>query len=186
MRKLVICLAVLVSAFAVKAELRSSSDIAGMFILYVPNRILDALDIFSISASAGLQAGLELRATRACDGGGRFGAAAEIAKDYNRQYGAGVINGWNTSFICFAAEDTIVGPTTRWLKSYRYCASGIPLTTEKVYNIYTGPRDYWECSAEGSLLLGLRGALHPIEFFDFWAGLVFIDLKGDDLSLDDF
>ena len=63
--------------------------------LYVPNRILDLLDVFSLDIGGGPAARAELRLTHAVQGGGGFGYTANLVKDTNRQYGYAMQNGWS-------------------------------------------------------------------------------------------
>lgn len=173
-------LSVILTGVNVQAE-----GAGGKLLLYLPNRIIDMFDVFSLNVGFGPVARLELRATRACDFGGGIGASALLIKDYNRQYGAGLENGWNTAFAFLSAEDRERKPTTYYVKEYIYHESGIPLTTENIYNIYTGARDYWELGVNAALLVDFHFALHPIDIADFVTGWFFIDLKGDDITLED-
>ena len=79
--------------------------------LYIPNRLIDALDTFTLNMGVGPVVRCELRGTRAVQGGGGIGATAKVIKDYNRQYGACLQNGWNWEFISVAAEDIERRPT---------------------------------------------------------------------------
>ena len=80
--------------------------------LYVPNRILDLLDVFSLDIGGGPAARAELRLTHAVQGGGGFGYTANLVKDTNRQYGYAMQNGWSGFLPGIAAEDTERRPTS--------------------------------------------------------------------------
>ncbi len=154
--------------------------------LYIPNRLIDALDTFTLNMGVGPVVRCELRGTRAVQGGGGIGATAKVIKDYNRQYGACLQNGWNWEFISVAAEDIERRPTSRWVKEYWEHSEGFPSPTQRIYNFHTGARDYWELGGSLGLFVEADLALHPVELADFVTGFFFIDLKGDDLTFEDF
>ncbi len=183
MKKL--CVLLLASAFILLTSVNSRADVADKLLLYLPNRIIDFADMFSLELGFGPVVRLELRATRAFDFGGGIGVCPKIVKDYNRQYGVCIDSGWNGAFTCISAEDATRNHTSRWVKEYWYVAEGIPLPTENVYNFYTGERDYWEIGVDAALLVQFHAALHPIDIADFITGWFFIDLKGDDFTSDD-
>jgi hypothetical protein len=175
----------IVLAFVLLAGNETQAGVADKILLYLPNRIVDLTDIFSISLGFGPVVRAEARVTRYCDIGAGIGISAKIIKGANRQYGGGLQNGWDASFLCIAAEDTELESGSRWLKSYWYHSSGIPSPSEKIYNFYTGERDFWEIGVNGAALVELDAALHPVEIADFITGWFFIDLKGDDFTAED-
>jgi hypothetical protein len=175
----------LVLALVTVAGINSQADVADKLALYLPNRIIDLTDIFSIEVGFGPAIRAEVRATRAFAFGGGVGIVATAVKDYNRQYGACLDNGWDGAFTCVAIEDSERTHTTRWVKEYWEVDSGIPLPDKQIYNFYTGARDYWELGVDFSALIHFHFALHPVDIADFVTGWFFIDLKGDDFTSDD-
>lgn len=154
--------------------------------LYIPNRIIDAMDIFTLNLGAGPVVRAELKATEAFQFGAGIGCTAKAIKGYNRQYGGCMENGWNAGFTCIMGEDTERKPTSRWVQQYWEVYSGCPLPSQEIYNFYTGARDYWAIG--GTLGAGIEADIyiHPVEIFDFITGIFFIDIKGDDLTFEDF
>ncbi|MFA7230353.1 MAG: hypothetical protein WC071_03700 [Victivallaceae bacterium] len=184
MRKIFLgCVVALMVAggFSAKAE-----GVVDSICLYIPNRILDTFDIFTLNVGFGPVARAELRFTRAVAFGGGIGFTAKAIKDYNRQYGAALQNGWNGSFLCIDAEDTSRKPTTRLVKEYWEHNEGFPSPEDRIYDFYTGARDYWEVGGSVGALGEVDFYIHPIEVLDLVAGFLFIDLKDDDLSFEDF
>jgi len=173
-------------ALAVTACVGSQAGVTDSLLLYIPNRIIDAFDTFSINLGFGPTVKAELRGTRAWDFGGGVGAAAMAFKDYNRQYGGGLENGWNWAFGCIGAEDMERTHTNRWVQEYWHQFSGYASPDDNIYDFHEGARDYWELSADLALLVSGHVALHPVEFADLFAGFILIDLKGDDLTGDSF
>ena len=87
---------------------------------------------------------------------------------------------------CVAAEDIERRPTSRWVKEYWQHDEGFPSPTQRIYDFHNGARDYWEFGGSAGLGIEADVALHPVEVADFVTGFFFIDLKGDDLSFEDF
>ncbi len=166
------------------ASIAVNAGVKDKVLLYLPNRILDATDIFSLGLGIGPAAKLELRATRACDFGGGVGAAAYAVKDYNRQYGGCLQNGYDWSFTCLGDENE-QRTGSRWVKSDWYQYTGIPSYKAQEYDRFEGSRDYWEIGGEGGAGLIGRAAIHPINIADFITGWFFIDLAGNDITSED-
>lgn len=183
MKKL-LSLAVLATMLNVNADV--DEPFADKLLLYFPNRFLDLTDTFTLCLGFGPAVKGEVRATRAVSFGGGIGATADLVKAYNRQYGAELKEGWDTSFFWMAAEDTEIPKATRGVQKYWYYHTGYPSYHEEIYNYYDGARDYWEFGIEAAVLFNLHAGLHPVEVADFFTGLVFIDLKGDDLTMGEF
>ncbi|OGV50908.1 MAG: hypothetical protein A2X49_05705 [Lentisphaerae bacterium GWF2_52_8] len=175
----------LVAAVVLTAGANSQAGVADKLLLYFPNRIMDLLDIASLTPSFGPQAHLEVWATRAFSFGAGIGASSKLVKAYNRQYGVGMENGWSMSFTCISAENTQVVHTSRDVKEYSYHAVGIPDPFDQVYDFQKGARDYWAIGVRGGGIVELEGELHPIDIADFVLGWFFIDIKGDDFTIDD-
>lgn len=164
----------------------ANAGVKDKLLLYLPNRIIDLTDIFSLSLGVGPCAKVELRATRACGFGGGIGATANVYKEYNRQYGYGLDNGWAWNFTCVGAENYERTHTNRWVQEYWQEYTGFASPENNIYNFYEGARDYWELGGDFGLGVVAHVAIHPVEIFDFVAGIFFIDIKGDDITSDDF
>jgi hypothetical protein len=183
MRKAVMFLSlafVLACATGVRAE--NQPSISDKLVLYIPNRIVDCVDMFSVGLGFGPVLKVEVRATRAIAFGGGVGASTKMVKAINRQYGFGLESGWDLTFLMIGIEDRELTDTTRLLKKYYQDYSGIALPGERIYDFYQGQRDYWEIGLDLAALVELNVALHPVEIADFITGFFFIDLKGDDYT----
>ena len=95
---------------AVRADepIMTRGELKDKLLLYIPNRIMDLLDIFSVNIGVGPVAEARLMATRYCDVGAGIGITAKLYKDFNRQYGLGVEEGWYWSFIFVSEEQYVV------------------------------------------------------------------------------
>jgi len=163
-----------------------NAGVKDKLLLYIPNRILDLTDIFSVSLGFGPTVRAEMRATRAFSGGAGIGASAKLIKGYNRQYGYALDNEWEWTFTCIGAEDWERNHTNRFVQEYYHEYFGFPSPSDNIYAFHEGARDYWELGVDAGLLVTLHAALHPVEIADFITGIFFIDLKGDDLTSEDF
>ena len=180
-----IALAVIV--FAMTAGTASQAQVFDKIALYIPNRFLDAMDMFSISLAFGPTARGEVWCTRAFAFGAGTGILVKAAKAYNRQYGCGLESGWETNFMEVTAEGKELTNCVGSLKDYNVYYSGFPNINERIYNFHEGARDYYSIGMTGGLAIAeVNGEFHPVEIVDFFAGCVFIDLKGDDLTFADF
>ena len=170
------------------------ADFTEKLLFYVPNRIVDALDCFSLNLGVGLGVRAELQGTRAVTvGGGIQDNVFTLYKDYNRQYGGGIQSGWYWSLIA-GEEDMRRDPVFGWVRPYWDSfgwvdgdfSAGIPSPEGRSYDPIDGARDYWQIGgALGGLIFG-EVYLHPIEGFDFVLGFFLIDFKNDDLTIADF
>jgi hypothetical protein len=181
----ILCLAVFVFSFAGVSEI-SAADFDEQLLLYLPSRAVDLADIFSLNLGFGPKVKGEGRLTRFVSAGGGIGSSVNLVKDYNRQYGCNMEEGWNAGFLWIASEESEVYRSTRGVQKYIYQFNGIPSYEESVYNWRSGARDYWEIGGEVAVLFHVRFALHPVDIADFVTGIFFIDLKGDDLTMESF
>ena len=184
MKKLLLTLAVV--AAGVFGSPVQGATIEERLVFYIPNRLIDALDTFSVALGFGPTVEARLMATRAIDVGLGIGWTAKAYKIHNRQYGFGLEEGWYWSFICVGAEDFTVYESTPLIERYVETRVGFPEPIQRVYDFFEGPRDYWAFG--GSLGLFLDGDLyvHPVDFVDFVLGFFLLDIKDDDLTFDTF
>ncbi len=183
MKKFIALVAVV---FAMTAGTVAQAQVLDKIVLYFPNRIVDAMDMFSISLGFGPTARGEVWCTRPFAYGAGTGVLVKAAKAYNRQYGCGFESGWETNFMAVTAEGKELTNCVGSLKEYNNYYSGPPRTDQRIYNFYNGERDYWSIGMTGGLAIAeVNGEFHPVEIFDFFAGFLFFDIKGDDYTFAD-
>ncbi|MBQ9089244.1 MAG: hypothetical protein IJY46_10755 [Lentisphaeria bacterium] len=188
MKKCLLVLMLCIASFsAVRAESFEEINWGEKLAFYLPNRVLDALDTFTVNLGVGATAEARLMFTRYCDiGAGVSASTFKAFKDFNRQYGAGVEEGWYWSFIFVGEEEYRVTEATALLDKYVECRAGVPSPLMRAYDLVTGPRDFWAIGGSLGLLLDGNLYIHPLEFLDFALGFFFIDIKKDDLTFDQF
>jgi hypothetical protein len=184
MKKIIfICVCVMMmgtAGFDAKAD-----DVMSKIALYFPNRILDALDSFSVSVGVGPVIRAEVHATRGFAFGGGAGAEVMAIKGCNRQYGVCRQAGYDLSFAMFNRVNMTRDGQSRLVVPFVIDEDGFPVPNERLYELYNGARDYWAIGGSLSLGLATSVAIHPIELADFVTGIFFIDLKDDDLTGED-
>lgn len=159
-------------------------DILEGVVLYVPNRVLDVTDTFTLNLGVGPIVEAQLMGTHAVWGGAGWGISYKMYKAYNRQYGFGEESGWFWQLVSIGEEETSLLKSTSLVRKYSRFHAGFPTPDERVFNM--GAIDYWAIG--GSLGGGVVADLfiHPVEWFDLGAGFLLIDVKGDDLTFSDF
>ncbi|GEM_PF-3334030 len=171
------------------AEAQKGSSIDGAAILktivmYIPNRIIDVLDIVTFDAGVGPTFGAEVRMTRWFQIGGMSGDRYFIGKNYARQAGGGYDGGWNYELFCYSAEKRYVDDNFGTMKEYVTKEKTFSFTSRRD-NITTFTydkriRDFWEIGARTGWLLSFGVAVHPVELADAVAGIFLIDIMDDD------
>lgn len=183
MKKLFLMLGMSAMLFA-GASVRGE-DFVGKLMLYPANIVMDAIDIFSLNVGVGPVLRAEVAVTQACVFGGGVGLSCMLYKDYNRQYGAGVDNGWYFQFLCFGQAEQYRQGATTLVRDYQNCFSGVQFPLERNFEFPNGPRDYWRIGGA----LGAFGVaefyIHPVEIADLITGLFFFDLKDDNIVSED-
>jgi hypothetical protein len=182
-RIIFICVCVMMlgtAGFDAKAD-----DVLSKIALYFPNRIMDALDIFTVSVGVGPVARAKVYATRAFAFGGGAGAEVMVLKGCNRQYGFCRQAGYDISFAVLNRVSLDRDGQTRLIVPFVIDEEGFPSPNERLYEFYNGARDYWAIGGDLSLGVATSVAIHPIEIADFVTGIFFIDLKDDDMTGED-
>jgi len=179
---------VCMTLFAAPAQLQAGTGdvLIERLALYIPNLLLDALDAFTINLGFGPVAEARLMATRAVDVGAGIGLSAKVFKAHNRQYGWGIEEGWYWSFIFVGEEEYTIRDSSSLVDEYIEMRAGFPSSGNRVYDIYSGARDYWAFGGALGCLLDGELYLHPVEIADFVLGLLLIDIREDNLTFDDF
>lgn len=157
------------------------SGLGGRLMMYLPNRVVDLFDIFSLELKCGAAVGAEFRITRAFGLGGEIGATGAIIKDYNRQYGLALTQGMEGQ-VAFATGVDLQRPLVcGTVDRFWVYGSNFPLPSDRIYA--EKYRDYWALEVGAVCLAGAKFSLHPLSFVDFFAGLILLDPEEDDFVL---
>ncbi len=155
--------------------------------LYLPNRVMDLLDSFTLNIGGGPTLHAELYATHACKVGGGLGYSFLLMKDHNRQYGYAAQNGYGIFLPGLIEEDTERGPASPFVNKYWFNYTGFPKLSDPMFDPEKGSRDYWEFGGSlGAGILDVTVSIHPIEILDAVLGFFFIDIRNDDMTFENF
>lgn len=165
----------------------SADTIGQKALMYLPNRVMDIFDIFSVSVGVGPTIRAELMATELIKvGGGYDFGSARIYKDWNRQYGLGLENGYYWSLVTAGEEDITRSNTIGWVKEYWESFGGVHTPNQPIYDYFEGKRDFWRIGGALGFLVEAEVYLNPIEWIDLGLGFLTIDIRQDDLRMDEF
>ncbi len=153
-------------------------------LLYIPNRIVDMMDMFSLTLGFGPAIGIQGQITKSCSLGGEIGFTAQMIKGINRQYGFALDSGWDFGFLMIAAEQRERQDAMGSVKNYFYNAKGVPSPEKIPYDFHKGTQDFWAIGGKIAALIEVKAEFNPIEIADFVLGWLFIDIKGDDFTAD--
>ena len=181
--KKIVCLIAVGMMFVGSASVKAGAG--DTLLLYVPNRLVDFADMFSLTLGFGPAIGVEGHCTRYLALGGEVGATAQMVKGYNRQYGFCRSNGWDASFLMIGAESREVDEPVGSVKKYFYMTTGVPSMDKVPYDFHNGAKDFWSIGGKLAAMVELNLEIHPVEIADFVLGLFFIDIKDDDFTPDD-
>ncbi len=147
---------------------------------YLPDRIFDIIDMFTIEINVGYQIGAGVWATRAVQVVAYTGATIGGGFYQKKQYG----------YRAEASFELMIGPVgVSAVSGIRAGTGGIDYTSRSTFlhtpgkPIYQEYRDYWAIGAKvGIFVIGLEFEVHPLEIFDFLAGIILFDPMGDDYA----
>jgi len=182
MKKLAALTAIAVAmGFGIQAQ---AFDLVDKVVLYIPNRIVEATDLFSLELGFGPAIKADVSATKAFDFGAGVGPTAKVVKGYNRQYGFSLDKGYSLGFTCITAQDIDRSEGTNNVQNFSNDSTGLPDCTDRLYDIYNGPIDYWSVGGEVACGVDAGAYIHPVNIADFVTGIFLYDLKGNDFTLD--
>jgi len=187
MKKIFSSVIVMISlTFCMNSQAYELSDFEQSLVMYVPNRVMDTLDIFSLSAGLGPKAALQLRASRVVTAGGSIGGTAKLVKAYDRQYGYAVEDAdqnYAADLFFFTAEKNVTLVSSRFVDKLDIERIGAITPSDRVYDFYEGSRDYWSIGFSVALIGDVEFDLHLLEVFDLIGGIFLIDFKADDYDV---
>ena len=154
----------------------ASKSVGHQLLWYIPNRLVDLADCFTVELSAG-EIALDAYLTRYATVGGGIGYSALLgwSGDY-RAYGAYTQRGWNGDFFplnaCEIQRDNLFGS----YNSARAVNCGLA-NCENMKNLQEDP---YAIGGKAAFWFGVKLQFHPVQFADFLTGLFFIDICDDD------
>ena len=149
-------------------------------LLYIPNRLVDATDMFTLELSIGGGFAAEMQATRYFQLGGSYGESWFVAKDYARQYGCAHKNTNHYGFLFMEKDVTFVDEISGTMREYvidfpQFSVSDYHLDAFKDDDV-----DFWKIGGRIGWIIGGGFGIHPVEIADFITGFFWLDLMNDD------
>ncbi len=162
-------------------RLPKKRGVLAKILLYIPDRVCDALDVVSADVNVGPGVFVDVHATRALQvaAGGR--ATFGIGLHEERSIGLQTRSDASLNLICFGAQGSMVGRAgTSGMRSSSESAAGIMGPKDQLFQ---ENYDYWAIGSGVNVgLVGVEVDLHPLELVDFFCGFFFIDFLHDDFA----
>lgn len=162
------------------------TKIGDILLWYIPNRVCDFVDIFSIELGAGPNARVDLYLTRACALGGGFGDSYMVGWD-RRFFGGEKRLGrfadefsYDGNIICVCYDKCSHRNWFGNFPSFRVDRGGLIRLHSKPF--VERNEDFWQLGVDLGLLIDAKVMIHPLAICDFITGLVCIDLEDDDYT----
>ncbi len=148
--------------------------------LYVPDRILDFLDIVSFDLHMGPSLFVNLHATRAAQAGAGGRIVGGVGWHRQRSLGLQYQTEGGVAVLPFGAQGHLLGSVgTSGLGSSMGCLAGLHRPSSEIYQDY---RDYWAVGVSASSFIGIDIDFHPVQLADFIVGWGLVDFLNDDFA----
>jgi len=154
-----------------------SRDIA----LYIPNRILDLTNVFTIKLNAGAPVAAKVKLTEFARIGGSHGASYFVESGYHSQYGAAYKNGTEFAFWPWAYSNYYVEDSAGTIKEFTL-QQDFGLTKPSLYPYEQDFIDLWGIGAEAGCFVTVHAEVHLKMVPNLVAGFFFLNINGDDLK----
>jgi len=154
----------------------------GKIALYLPNRLLDVIDLITLEVGVCLGAGVSFFATHDGALGLQASAGEAMIGLNNRNLSArGTLENFTDFFPVEARSFMEARAYTAGVYSCTYHNSGIKSPDQYIYQ---RARDFWALGAQAQVIAyALRFEFHPVEIFDLFAGFAFFDPLHDDIGV---
>ena len=153
---------------------------AARICLYVPDRILDFLDIVSFDLHMGPSAFINLHATRAAQAGAGGRVVGGIGWHRQRSLGIQYQTEGGVAVLPFGAQGHLLGSVgSSGFGSSMGHIAGLHRPSSEIYQDY---RDYWAVGTSASAFIGMDVDFHPLQLADFIVGWGLVDFLNDDFA----
>lgn len=158
-----------------------SRSLPARIALFVPDRLLDLLDVFSFDLHFGWGAHANLHLTRALQVGAGARSTAGVGWHDHRSLGTKV---WAESeLVAVAVGAGAYSGSLFGSSGARSVGDGIAGLHDPGDPLYQELRDYWSVGASlTAVIIGVELDFHPVDFADFVAGFAGADIQRDDFA----
>ena len=155
---------------------RGAATLGHGILWYLPNRIHDLIDCFTVEVGVG-EIGVDIKLTRFAEFGAGIGNAYMTGWSVNRQNGLYMQRSYYANFLQLTAADTV----RKAICGDYYTIYGLQSGTADIDRmIKEKAEDPFAIGVKAGCYVNFRFLLHPTEFADFIAGIFCIDFSGDD------
>jgi len=163
----------------IRPQLERSAVQRGL--LWLPDRLLDLMDVLTFGIHLGPGAFADSHFTRAVQVSGGFRATGGIGLHDHRSFGLKSQSEAGLSVLAIGTQTYaggLVGTSGVWSGT----SSMIGLHDPRM-RLYQEMRDYWAIGGSATVaFIGLELDVHPLQLADFFAGLLTIDFLNDDFA----
>lgn len=150
-------------------------------LLWLPDRILDLIDVATFGVHFGVGAFADAHVTRALQVGGGVRTTGGLGLHDGRSLGLKSQGEAGLAAIA-AGSHSYAGALIGTSGAHSVVDNGVGLHRPSS-PLYQKIRDYWAIGGSATLgIIGAEAELHPLQFVDFVAGFVGIDFLNDDFS----
>lgn len=162
-------------------ESRSTNEKIGRAIMfYLPNRLVDISDIFSMGMGFGPEVKLDVRLTGYANWGGFYGDKYFVSKGYDRRIGGGTSTGWAWNDTIKTNEFLIIEDSFGGVENIFYDTDGKTNASPDLEIYKNHDRDFWACGVGIGWLMPVNFDIHPVEVADAILGFFMVDISEDD------
>lgn len=193
-KKILIIALIVASVFAVNFNSRAADATVGKtgdsfvklkkigryILLYIPNRFVDATDMFSFNMNVGNSFAWEMQATRYAQLGGSDGVNYFMTKGYSRQIGFGRKKIKRFGLVYGEYDLTYVDDVVGSVREYEIYFPDFLTANYRLEPFHNGDVDFWKFGGNLGWFIGGGFAMHPVEVADFFTGIIGIDISHDD------
>jgi len=164
-----------------KLRPRVERPTAQRVLLWLPDRLLDLMDVATFGVHLGPGAFGDWHFTRALQASGGFRATGGVGLHEHRSLGLKSQSEAGLNVLAMGAQaygGALIGTSGVWSGSDSMAGMHRP-----DMRLYSDLRDYWAIGTSATAaIIGFEVDLHPLQLADFFAGLFLVDFLNDDFA----
>lgn len=153
----------------------------GAIALYLPNRVLDMMDMIGVEGGVCIGLGAKAQVTDALGVGAQVTGGEFMVGLERRHLSARSTLDEFIDVFPFELRTLVEARAyTGGVYAIPYVGAGVKVPSDKIYQ---RARDYWAIGGQAqAIILGVSARIHPVEMWDFVAGLAMFDILYDDIG----
>lgn len=149
--------------------------------LYLPNRVLDMMDMIGVEGGVCIGLGAKVQATEALGVGAQVTGGEFMVGLERRHLSARSTLDEFIDVFPFEVRTLVEARAyTGGVYAIPYAGAGIKVPSDKIYQ---RAKDYWAVGGQvQAIIFGASARVHPIEMWDFLFGFAMVDVLHDDIG----